>query len=147
MKKKAKSVKKKSVKAPKKPKKTITRIWDENYGREIWLAVGYTRDDLNTLAKKKFNLKGDMPKTQAEGSVHILEDDNGRKTYILRMSEFKFEVMYNALLIHELHHLTHEVLEDTGMPYHQKNCEAYAYFIQSLFTKMAPVLARYVGQK
>ncbi len=128
----------------KKKKKLIKKIEDYQYGREIYLAVGYTGEDLDRYVEKKYNAPHERESTTAPGSINILENNLGGRIYFLRLDSFELNTENIALLVHELHHLVHLCLEDAGMPYKPDASEAYAYHIQRLFSDMYWHLSKYV---
>ena len=69
--------------------------------------------------------------------------DNMYKGEIQRflwITNFEWSINEQGLLVHEVYHLCMSVLENIGIEYCEKSEEAYAYYLQHIYSQCLAVL-------
>lgn len=115
------------------------RIYDYAYHRDIVLVVGNDEQIQKWMIKIK-NLDDPWEPGRSSGRYMFCHDSKERFVVITTRGGNNLRDWRLGILSHELFHLACDALREVGLKLTDDSEEAYAYYVQGLFTQMAKYL-------
>jgi hypothetical protein len=111
----------------------IQKKIQDGYGSKIYLLMG-SDDDLEKWVMSKYHTNtvgrnGDAYFFYFKGNYHVFVNES--------LSEPNTDHL--AVVVHEIVHLTHHILDDIGMRLSNDSEEAYAYHVQRIVLEAMPI--------
>lgn len=122
----------------------IKKIKDEIYHANIRIMACCDENEVADYFKKTYSVECGM--NDAGARVFTLRNEKKRLDVIyLIIPIFDWTIQQQALLVHELFHITYIVLSAVGIKLSDDSDEAYAYYLQYLTTQVVTMLLKKTG--
>lgn len=114
--------------------KKLVHIKDPVYGGEIYVLSACTQTEVSTMIAKLAPKWTGCKKFEGVGCAWEFGADDGAEnnTFLIATKKHPTTPYGISILVHELLHVTQQMLDNVGMKMNNETVEAYCYYLDSL---------------